>query len=279
MMVVVESRKLQCWHCKQLGHFSRSCPQKTANATVTTSAVPTTATASSVSSTSITTTDTTPKTNISVISTETGNHPKDREEEGWTQETWGKKKFPSKSQKSFPAKTGKNKNIEEGKKTQKIQKRKKKSRKFEYKNQEKKKGKNKWDKCTTWRNGDLNKSKEEEGQQRFYYRRRKGKKNSTKTKTCQQKQFCNKNNNDQPKLFLPHNNQRIPQHTLLNSHSPQHHLHYHPFQPQSYSPDHIRQWETQHHNHRTLSNELSWPLRRSDKLSTVSTSVKTPWNP
>ena len=26
MLVVVEGRKLQCWHCKQLGHFSRSCP-------------------------------------------------------------------------------------------------------------------------------------------------------------------------------------------------------------------------------------------------------------
>ena len=29
MMVVVESRRPQCWHCKQLGHFFRSCPQKT----------------------------------------------------------------------------------------------------------------------------------------------------------------------------------------------------------------------------------------------------------
>ena len=31
MMVVVEGRRLQCWHCKQLGHFSRSFPQKTTN--------------------------------------------------------------------------------------------------------------------------------------------------------------------------------------------------------------------------------------------------------
>ena len=29
MMVVVEGRRSQCWHCKQLGHFSRSCTQKT----------------------------------------------------------------------------------------------------------------------------------------------------------------------------------------------------------------------------------------------------------
>ena len=29
MTVVVEGRKPQCWNCKQLGHFSKSCPQKT----------------------------------------------------------------------------------------------------------------------------------------------------------------------------------------------------------------------------------------------------------
>ena len=27
MTVVVEGRKLQCWNCKQLGHFSKSCPK------------------------------------------------------------------------------------------------------------------------------------------------------------------------------------------------------------------------------------------------------------
>ena len=35
-MVVVEGRKLQCWHCKEIGHFSKSCLQKTTNTTITT---------------------------------------------------------------------------------------------------------------------------------------------------------------------------------------------------------------------------------------------------
>ena len=112
MMVVVEGRKPQCWHCKQIGHFSRSCPQKNANTTVTLTAT-TTATASSVS-TSITT-NTMPKTNIpNTQPTETGDHPSNKEVERWTQVTWGKKKSSSKAPKSSPAKTGENKNTEEG---------------------------------------------------------------------------------------------------------------------------------------------------------------------
>ena len=54
MLVVVEGRKPQCWHCKQIGHFARSCPQKTTNTTVTTtttSTVPTTAKATIASKT------------------------------------------------------------------------------------------------------------------------------------------------------------------------------------------------------------------------------------
>ena len=35
MMVIVEGRKPQCWFCKELGHFSRPCPQKTTKTTVT----------------------------------------------------------------------------------------------------------------------------------------------------------------------------------------------------------------------------------------------------
>ena len=33
MTVIVEGRKPLCWYCKQLGHFSRSCPQKATIAT------------------------------------------------------------------------------------------------------------------------------------------------------------------------------------------------------------------------------------------------------
>ena len=36
MMVAIEGRNPQCWFCKQLGHSSRSCPQKTTKTTVTT---------------------------------------------------------------------------------------------------------------------------------------------------------------------------------------------------------------------------------------------------
>ena len=39
MMRVVEGRKPQCWHCKQLEHFSRFCPQKTTK--LTSSSLPT----------------------------------------------------------------------------------------------------------------------------------------------------------------------------------------------------------------------------------------------
>ena len=45
MTVVVEDRKPQCWNCKQLGHFSKSCPQKTTKTTLaTTTAIATTTT-------------------------------------------------------------------------------------------------------------------------------------------------------------------------------------------------------------------------------------------
>ena len=33
MMVVVEGKRLLCWSCKQLGHFTRSYPQKTVTPT------------------------------------------------------------------------------------------------------------------------------------------------------------------------------------------------------------------------------------------------------
>ena len=41
MMVVVEDRRPLCWSCKQLGHFPRSCPQKTTTSTTTTTKIAT----------------------------------------------------------------------------------------------------------------------------------------------------------------------------------------------------------------------------------------------
>ena len=38
MMVVVEGRRPLYWACKQIGHFARSCPQKTTKPTATTTA-------------------------------------------------------------------------------------------------------------------------------------------------------------------------------------------------------------------------------------------------
>ena len=58
MMVVVEGRRLLCSFCKQLGHFSRSCPQKvttTTTTTTTTSTTRTTATATTIDKTAPTT--------------------------------------------------------------------------------------------------------------------------------------------------------------------------------------------------------------------------------
>ena len=60
MMVVVEGKKPQCWNCKQLRHFSGTCPQKTTKP---------------ISSTSITTTTTT------TITISTGEDPKTETED------------------------------------------------------------------------------------------------------------------------------------------------------------------------------------------------------
>ena len=60
MMVVVEGRKPLCWNCKKLGHFSRSCPQKTTiTGPKTTSTTPDTINAKTTTTTTTTTTDTT----------------------------------------------------------------------------------------------------------------------------------------------------------------------------------------------------------------------------
>ena len=73
MIVFIVGRKLQCWFCKQPGHFSRSCPQKTTKTTVT----PTTTT---TATTIITTTKIITPTKEN-HQTETGNDP-DKGEEG-----------------------------------------------------------------------------------------------------------------------------------------------------------------------------------------------------
>ena len=148
-MVVVEGRKPQCWHCKQVGHFSRSCPQKTTNTTVTTTSTALTTATTSLVSAKSTTTSTVPSTKINktqktnIADTqpkETGDDPNYKEEEGWTKVTRGKK-FPSKAPKSTTAKAGENKNTEGEKR--KPTERPKTEKKVDTKIKRKKKGKNK----------------------------------------------------------------------------------------------------------------------------------------
>ena len=88
MTVVVEGRKPQCWNCKQLGHFSKSCPQKTTKTapttatpmakTTTTTIIAAAAAAATVAEPSETSKD------------KTGDSPD--KEEGWTQVVKGGKK-------------------------------------------------------------------------------------------------------------------------------------------------------------------------------------------
>ena len=97
MTVVVEGWKPQCWNCKQLGHFSKSCPQKTTKTiiqpTTTTTIITTIAAAATTTTKRITTaTSESPK-------PETGDHP-DKEKEGCTQVQDGgkKRRLPLKNQ-------------------------------------------------------------------------------------------------------------------------------------------------------------------------------------
>ena len=79
MTVVVEGRKPQCWNCKQLGHFSKSCPQKTTTKTTpATNTTTTAATAATVAEPNETS------------KAKTGDSPD--KEESWTQVQRGGKK-------------------------------------------------------------------------------------------------------------------------------------------------------------------------------------------
>ena len=82
MTVVVEGRKPQCWNCKQLGHFSKSCPQKTTAKTTTN----TTTTVATAAAATVAEPNETSK-------AKTGDSPD--KEEGWTQvQRGGKKEEP-----------------------------------------------------------------------------------------------------------------------------------------------------------------------------------------
>ena len=82
MTVVVEGRKPQCWNCKQLGHFSKSYPQKTTKTTTPTTTTTTATTTIAAAATTVLTSEN-PK-------PETEDNP-DKDEEGWTQVVRGRK--------------------------------------------------------------------------------------------------------------------------------------------------------------------------------------------
>ena len=91
MMVVVEGRKPLCWNCKKLGHFSRSCPQKT-----TITGPKTTSTTADTINVTTTTTIATTDTATKNSNPETGVQPE--KEEGWTLVKGNKKKSKKKKQ-------------------------------------------------------------------------------------------------------------------------------------------------------------------------------------
>ena len=94
MMVVVEGRKPQCWFCKQLGHFSRSCPQKTTKTTATPPPPTTTTTATTIGTITTIAAKIISPTNENP-QPEDGDHP-DKGKKRWTQVTGKKKKSPKK---------------------------------------------------------------------------------------------------------------------------------------------------------------------------------------
>ena len=102
MTVVVEGRKPQCWNCKQLGHFSKSCPQKTTKSTTPATTTANTTTTTTIAAAAAATTKTIAATNET---TETGENPD--KEEGWTQVVRGgkKKKTPIKKSETTIAST------------------------------------------------------------------------------------------------------------------------------------------------------------------------------
>ena len=88
--VIVEGRKLQCWFCKQLGHFSRQTHKPISPPSTSPPPTPLTTTMTTTTTTTTTAAATTKPT------IEIGNHSS-KSEEGWTQVTRGrKKKTPSK---------------------------------------------------------------------------------------------------------------------------------------------------------------------------------------
>ena len=98
MTVVIEGRKPQCWNCKQLGYFSKSCSQKTTKTTTPTATTTTTTTTiAAVAAATTVSSGENPK-------PETKDHP-DKDEEGLTQVVRG-----GKTKKTSPPKITNNNN-------------------------------------------------------------------------------------------------------------------------------------------------------------------------
>ena len=108
MKVVVEGRKPQFWNCKQQGHFSKSCPQKTTKTTTPTTTTTATTTTTTIAAAAAATSETI---RLTSESPKTGDHP-DNDKEGWIQVTKGgkKKKTPLKKRAAIAPTENKKKN-------------------------------------------------------------------------------------------------------------------------------------------------------------------------
>ena len=91
MMVVVEGRRPRCWGCKQIGHITKFCPQKTDS------------NEKAAATTTTTTTDTAATTTINKQAEAQGPghvQPKTNNQEGWTAVTRKRKGSPKQGKKS-----------------------------------------------------------------------------------------------------------------------------------------------------------------------------------
>ena len=93
MIVMVEGRRLRCWSCKQIGHISKFCPEKTENA-VAAAAAATTTTASTATTTISKTAET---------QDPSQGQPKTNDKEGWSEVTRKRRGSPKQGEKSLIA--------------------------------------------------------------------------------------------------------------------------------------------------------------------------------
>ena len=260
MMVVVEGRKPLCWNCKKLGHFSRSCLQKT-----TITGPKTTSTTSDTINTTTMTTKTTTAAASTNSNPETGVQPE--KEEGWTLVKRNKKKSPKKAATTITtttiAATPATIQTLNKKKSQNLQQEETEAT-FNLKRRDSGDTEKEGGRKNNRKQTPPNQKKKNLSLSNPSNQHPKDQQEKHSPSDRNQKKRHSLHLNDQPKLSLPHN---ILLKTLLNSHYLQHHLRYHPFQPQNYYPGPIRRQEThsRRHQHLALCDDPDRPPEMSSK--------------